>query len=71
MEDSCLARDFHEGPFDDAAREFFRGAGLVTQIGVTVVVAIAIGFAGDFTLADGLIQVALSRLGHVACRARS
>ena len=37
-----------KGPQDEAAREFFRSIGLVTQIGVTIVIAIGIGFAGGF-----------------------
>ncbi|MBN1593561.1 MAG: AtpZ/AtpI family protein [Candidatus Coatesbacteria bacterium] len=35
-------------PQDEAVREFFRSFGLITQIGLTVVLAIGIGFAGGF-----------------------
>ncbi len=35
-------------PKDEVSREFFRSIGLVTQIGLTVVVAIGVGFAAGF-----------------------
>ena len=35
-------------PQDEAAREFVRSAGLITQIGISVLAAIGLGFAGGF-----------------------
>ena len=35
-------------PQDEAAKEFFRSIALVTQIGLTMVVAIGVGFAAGF-----------------------
>ena len=50
IEQRAVEPDMREprGPKDEASREFFRSIGLVTQIGLTVVVAIGLGFAAGF-----------------------
>ena len=35
-------------PQDEAAKEFFRSISLVTQVGLTMVIAIGVGFAAGF-----------------------
>ena len=35
-------------PQDEATKEFFKGISLVTQIGLTMVIAIGLGFAAGF-----------------------